>query len=45
MWHKPHLLNALADLLLLVASAALLAAAADWLVRVPALPVSRPTPV
>lgn len=41
MWHKPHLLNALADLLLLVASAALLAAAAVWLVRVPALPISQ----
>src|SRR5574343_2116655 len=39
MWHKPHLLNALADLLMLVASAALLAAAAVWLVRVPSLPV------
>lgn len=39
MWNKPHLLNAIADLLLLVASAALLAAAAVWLVRVPSLPV------
>ncbi|RIX40992.1 MAG: cell division protein FtsQ [Rhodocyclales bacterium GT-UBC] len=39
MWNKPHLLNALADLLMLVASAALLAAAAVWLVRVPSLPV------
>ena len=32
MWNKPHLLNAIADLLMLVASAALLAAAAVWLV-------------
>lgn len=39
MWNKPHLLNALADLLILAASAALLAAAAVWLVRVPSLPV------
>jgi cell division protein FtsQ len=39
MWNKPHLLNALADLLMLAASAALLAAAAVWLVRVPSLPV------
>jgi len=39
MWNKPHLLNAVADLLMLVAGAALLAAAAVWLVRVPALPV------
>ncbi|WP_265947615.1 cell division protein FtsQ/DivIB [Dechloromonas sp. A34] len=39
MWNKPHLLNALADLLMLVAGAALLAAAAVWLVRVPSLPV------
>lgn len=39
MWNKPHLLNALADLLMLVAAAALLAAAAVWLVRVPSLPV------
>lgn len=39
MWNKPHLLNAIADLLMLAASAALLAAAAVWLVRVPALPV------
>ncbi|MDP3438037.1 MAG: cell division protein FtsQ/DivIB [Azonexus sp.] len=39
MWNKPHLLNALADLLILVAAAALLAASAVWLVRVPALPV------
>jgi len=39
MWNKPHLLNAIADLLMLAASAALLAAAAVWLVRVPSLPV------
>ena len=39
MWHKPHLLNAIADLLILVATAALLAAGAVWLVRVPSLPV------
>jgi len=41
MWNKPHLLNAIADLLMLVASAALLAAAAVWLVRVPSLPVKQ----
>ena len=41
MWNKPHLLNAIADLLMLVAAAALLAAAAVWLVRVPALPVKQ----
>lgn len=39
MWHKPHLLNALADLLVLVASAALVGALAIWMLRVPALPV------
>lgn len=39
MWNKPQLLNAIADLLMLVAAAALLAAAAIWLVRVPSLPV------
>jgi len=39
MWNKPHLLNAIADLLILAASAALLAVAAVWLVRVPSLPV------
>lgn len=39
MWNKPHLLNALTDLLMLVGAAALLAAAAVWLLRVPALPV------
>jgi len=39
MWNKPHLLNAIADLLILAAAAALLAAGAVWLVRVPSLPV------
>ena len=39
MWNKPHLLSAIADLLMLVAGAAVLAAAAVWLVRVPSLPV------
>ena len=41
MWNKPHLLNAIADLLMLAAAAALLAAAAVWLVRVPSLPVKQ----
>lgn len=41
MWHKPQLLTALADLLMLVAAAALLAAGAVWLVRVPSLPVKQ----
>lgn len=41
MWHKPHLLNALADLLMLAAGAAVLAAGTVWLVRVQALPVTR----
>ena len=39
MWNKPHVLNAIADLLILAASAALLAAAAVWVVRMPSLPV------
>ncbi len=39
MWHKPHVLNALADLLFVVGGAALLAVAAVWLVRMPSLPV------
>ncbi|HJW25585.1 MAG TPA: cell division protein FtsQ/DivIB [Rhodocyclaceae bacterium] len=39
MWNKPHLLNALADLLFVAGLAALLAAAAVWLVRMPALPI------
>ncbi|MCL2345130.1 MAG: cell division protein FtsQ/DivIB [Desulfobulbus sp.] len=41
MWNKPHLLNALADLLLLAAVAAVLAAALVWVARVPAWPVKR----
>jgi len=41
MWNKPHLLNALADLLLLAALAAALTGAAVWLSRMPALPVTR----
>ncbi|KAB2923187.1 MAG: FtsQ-type POTRA domain-containing protein [Dechloromonas sp.] len=41
MWHKPHLLNAVADLLMLAAGAAVLAAGAVWVVRVQALPVQR----
>jgi cell division protein FtsQ len=39
MWNKPQLLNVIADVLMLVAAAALLAAIAVWLVRVPSLPV------
>jgi cell division protein FtsQ len=39
MWNKPHVLNAIADLLILAAAAALLAGAAVWVVRVPSLPV------
>lgn len=39
MWNKPHVLNAIADLLFVVGAAALLAAAAVWLVRMPSLPV------
>lgn len=39
MWNKPHLLNSLADLLFVVAAAALLAVAAVWLLRMPALPI------
>ena len=39
MWNKPHLLNALSDLLMLVAAATLLGAGAVWLLRVPSLPV------
>ena len=41
MWNKPQLLNTIADLLMLAASAALLAGVAIWLVRVPALPVDQ----
>ena len=43
MWNKPHLLNALADLLMLAAGAAVLAAAVVWVLRVPALPVLQVT--
>ena len=39
MWNKPHLLNALADLLILVSAAALMAGMVLWLVRVPSLPL------
>lgn len=39
MWNKPPVLNAIADLLMLAAAAALLAGAAVWLLRVPSLPV------
>ena len=39
MWNKPRLLNAIADLLILSAAAALLAVALIWLVRVPSLPL------
>lgn len=39
MWNKPHILNAIADLLILAAAAAVLAAGAVWLVRVPSLAV------
>lgn len=41
MWHKPHLLNALADLLILIGAAALLTATAVWAVRVPSLPIQQ----
>ena len=39
MWQKPHVLNAMADLLYVVGAAALLAAGAVWLARWPSLPV------
>lgn len=39
MWNKPHVLNAIADLLMLAAAAAFLAGAVVWIVRVPSLPV------
>ncbi len=39
MWNKPQLLNAIADVLTLVAAAALVAAVAVWLIRIPALPI------
>ena len=41
MWNKPHLLNTIADLLTLAASAALVAVVAVWALRVPALPVKQ----
>lgn len=41
MWQKTQLLDALADLLILVGAAALLAGGALWLVRVPSLPVKQ----
>lgn len=41
MWNKPQLLNTIADLLVLVASAALVAGVGIWLMRVPALPVQK----
>lgn len=41
MWHRPQLLNALADLLMLAAGAAVLTAGTVWLVRAQALPVTR----
>mgnify|MGYP001171473504 CR=1 FL=1 len=39
MWHKPQLLNALADLLFAAAAAALVVACAVWAVRMPSLPI------
>jgi len=39
MWHKPHVLNAIADVLFVAAAAVLLTTAVLWLVRVPALPI------
>ena len=41
MWHKPHILNAIADLLFAVAAAALIAALAVWMVRMPKLPIQQ----
>ncbi len=41
MWNKPHVLNAIADLLLLAGTAALVVAGAIWVVRMPALPIRR----
>lgn len=41
MWHRPRLLNALADLLYLLAGGALLAMGIVWLVRVPFAPVKQ----
>lgn len=39
MWHKPQLLNAISNLLMLVGGVLLLCAAGLWLLRFPALPV------
>lgn len=39
MWNRPRLLNAIADLLILSATAAALVGALVWLVRVPSLPL------
>lgn len=39
MWHKPQLLNAIADLLFVAAAAALLAGVTVWMVRMPTLPI------
>jgi cell division protein FtsQ len=39
MWHRPNLLNALADLLFAAAAATLLVAAAIWVLRTPFSPV------
>ncbi|OQA35075.1 MAG: Cell division protein FtsQ [Betaproteobacteria bacterium ADurb.Bin341] len=39
MWDKPHLLNAIADLLYAAAAAVLLTAFVLWAVRVPSLPI------
>ena len=41
MWHKPQLMNAIADLLMLIGMAAVLAAGTVWVVRVPALPIKQ----
>ena len=41
MWHKPHILNAISDLLIVAAAAALLAALAVWMVRMPKLPIQQ----
>jgi cell division protein FtsQ len=39
MWHKPHLMNVLSDLLLVVAAAALLVAVVVWGIRLPLFPL------
>ncbi|MDR3323345.1 MAG: cell division protein FtsQ/DivIB [Zoogloeaceae bacterium] len=43
MWHRPQLLNALADLLFLAGAAMLLAAAVVWLLRQPVAPIREVT--